>query len=287
MIARRIRYTGLAMLALLATACCAAAAFASPPSASFTGARPAKPSTKPAWPDSGIAQQTTGRGTGPMFMENDDGHWHAWVLYGYGSNKDPSKVMALDFFTSKTMPVKEDLIGERQDPIPAFTDAQGHYHGAPSQKFESNQGLPETLETASWNDVAKGYTDHESPIPCSAFFSPIIGGLAHHGAKPKWSKIVVYRSAPNSVCKHGDYMSDLGPSLDLGDGTFLTLSGCHVVRLRISNLEPVGKAPSIRIVDASVMRKAMRVVRERRMKDPTLYLDQILHLNINNASSCN
>lgn len=275
----------------LATCFATAMAQAATPAGASNMVKAAPTQAKPVWPNNGIAQRKAPVATN-MFVENDNGHWHAWVLYGFGDATHP-QATALDFFTGKTMPVTEDVDKDTGNPLPEFTDAQGNYHAAPGESFESKQYLgalhfslkiyPPDPSRLQWSKETISMSAKD--MFCSGGFMPINGGYTHESPNRKWSKILIHRQAPNSACPYGDYLGGIEPVLDLGDGTFLAVAGCHAVRLRIDDLEPVGKAPAIRIVDAAAMRKAMQAIQGTE-RDPTAYLDRTLHLNIDNVNSC-
>jgi hypothetical protein len=215
-----------------------------------------------------------------MFVENDHGKWHAWVMSGLGAHD----AKALDFFSGKVMKVTAQLDEDTQQQDFAFTDAAGHDHFPRGTKFEveSTRDLPEGLERSLQS------LDLET-AGCPESFDPIDGSDAKSNDAHKWSRIPVFRDGPAlgmPDCPHGAYGSELHSTLDLGDGTFLATMGCWVVRLRASDLMPVGAAPALRMVDASAMRKAIGRAKSMRVKDAAAYLGQALHLDIDDANSC-
>lgn len=287
MTARSLRFTGLAMLALLVTACYAAAPPSQQPSASSTGEPPAstaKPPAKPAWPDNGIAQRRF-PGAFNMFVENDHGHWHAWVMSGLGAND----AKALDFFSGKVMKVTAQLDEDTQQQDFSFTDAAGNDHFPRGTEYEVHSyrppGLPYGI-TQSAQAYATGTLDLPA-TPCTALIE-FDGGGMDVGKPPKWSKVLVDRSKPDPVaCPQGAYGSAINSTLDLGDGTFLISMGCWVFRLHGSDLMPVGAAPGLRVIDAAVVAKAIAAAKQQPVANQVGYFAKTLHLDIDDANTCN
>jgi hypothetical protein len=80
-------------------------------------------STKPTWPDNGVAQRMFPNGS-TMFVDNDHGKLRAWVLSEAAGGEN---VEALDFFSGQRMKVKVDL-EENGKQGQSFTDAKGGFH---------------------------------------------------------------------------------------------------------------------------------------------------------------
>lgn len=301
LIRRHLHHAVRLMLAAGLILGCHAVAFGqvTPSNVASTAKVDASASLKPVWPDNGIGQRKA-PDYSSMFIENDHGQWHAWILFGkidhleYGA--DSVKATALDFFTGKTMPVTESLMeGTHEgshEPAPDFIDAKGRIHAELGKKF-----APATIASISTSEqqsfkMAPLFETSDKAIKagteCTSEFTPIDGGVRLWGEAPKWSKVIISRTPPNKYCPYGGYTSSslVEAALDLLDGTILFVRGCHVVRLRIADLEPVGDAPAIRVIDASVVEKAAKSAREKGLNDPTQYLDQALHLNIDDANSC-
>ena len=273
---RHVAIASLAVLLSLSTASLAG----TPTNAHSSAPPPAKQAAPhPVWPDNGIAQRRF-PGAFNMFVENDHGKWHAWVMSGLGAHD----AKALDFFSGKVMKVTAQLDEETQQQDFSFTDGRGHDHFPRGTKFEvtSQQDLPDGLDR-SLQSVELEATG------CPEGFDPIDGGKAEWNGAPKWSRIPIFRDGPapgTPGCPHGAYGSELYSTLDLGDGTFLATMGCWVFRLRTSDLTPAGSAPALRIVDASAMREAIDQAKGMHIKDAAAYLNQALHLDIDAANPC-
>jgi hypothetical protein len=249
-------------------------------------AQPSKgqPASKPIWPNNGIAQRRFPGGYN-MFVENDHGHWHAWVMNGIGA-----KAQALDFFSGKIIRVEADLLDNGQQDA-AFTDSNGKFHNGQDSAFK----YPFFL---SWSrgmvpavgGLAQSLQDFTLDVPdCPEDFLALEGGKASYASPPKWIQFPIVRdlSKPGeSSCRNGSFAGGFESTLDLGDGTFLATTGCWVFRLRESDLAPVGPAPALRIVNGVEMRKAIDEAKGKNLKDAATYLEKALHLDIDAANSC-
>lgn len=273
---RHVAIANLVVLLSLSTASLAG----TPANALSSAQPPAKQSAPhPVWPDNGVAQRRF-PGAFNMFVENDHGKWHAWVMSGLGAHD----AKALDFFSGKVRKVTAQLDEDTQQQDFSFTDAAGNDHFPRGTKFEveSQRDLPDGLDRSlqSLDLEATG---------CPESFDPIDGGKAESNSAPKWSKIPIFRDGPapgTPGCPNGAYGSELHSTLDLGDGTFLATMGCWVFRLRTSDLMPVGAAPALRIVDAAAMQKVIDQAKSMHVKDAAAYIKQALHLDIDDANSC-
>lgn len=266
----------LALLFLLPMVCHADA----PAPASSTAPAPAGQSAPhPVWPENGVAQRRF-PGAFNMFVENHDGQWHAWVMSGLGAQD----AKALDFFTGKVMKVTAQLDEDTQQQDFSFTDPAGHDHFPRGTKFEveSQRDLPDGLVMSSRSLDLDG-TD------CTEYLGAIVGGSTSHERRVEWAKVPLYRNTPAPAgggCRSGQYLTGFDSTLDLGDGTFLAVTGCWIFRLRISDLEPAGAAPGLRVVEAAAVRKAIDQAKGKRIDDAATYLAKALHLDINDANSC-
>lgn len=273
---RRVAITSLAVLLSLSTAALAGTQTNAPSSAQ-PSAQPSVP--HPAWPDNGVAQRRF-PGAFNMFVENHDGKWHAWVMSGLGAQD----AKALDFFSGKVMKVTAQLDEDTQQQDFSFTDPAGHDHfqrGTKSE-VESQRDLPDGLVMSSRSLDLDG-TD------CTEYLGAIVGGSTSHERRAEWAKVPLYRNTPAPAgggCRSGQYLTGFDSTLDLGDGTFLAVTGCWIFRLRISDLEPAGAAPGLRVVEAAAVRKAIDQAKGKRIDDAATYLAKALHLDINDANSC-
>lgn len=272
-----MRHVAMASLAVLLSLSTASLAGTPTNARSSAPARQAAP--HPLWPDNGIAQRRF-PGAFNMFVENDHGKRHAWVMSGLGAHD----AKALDFFSGKEMKVTAQLDEDTQQQDFSFTDAAGNDHFPRGTKFEveSTRDLPNGLARSLQN------FDLEA-AGCPEGFGAIDGGKATWNSAPKWSKIPIYRigtARGMSGCPNGAYLSGFDSTLDLGDGTFLIKMGCWIFRLRTSDLMPVGSAPALRIVDAASMKKVIDQAKGMHLKDAATYFNQALHLDIDDANSC-
>lgn len=273
---RHVAAAGLAALLSLSTASLAG----TPANARSSAQTPAGQSAPhPEWPDNGVAQRRF-PGAFNMFVENDHGKWHAWVMSGLGAHD----ARALDFFSGKEMKVTAQLDEDTQQQDFSFTDAAGNDHFPRGTKFEvtSTRDLPNGLARSLQN------LDLEAS-GCPEGFGAIDGGKAESNSAPKWSKIPIFRDSPapgTPGCPNGAYGSELHSTLDLGDGTFLATIGCWVFRLRTSDLMPVDVAPALRIVNAGAIQKVIDHAKNMHVKDAATYIKQTLHLDIDDANSC-
>lgn len=241
---------------------------------------------KPVWPDNGIAQRRA-PGAYNMFIENDHGHWHAWVLFG--TKTDQSDAEAMDFFTGKVMKVMADVDSDTQQQDFAFVDPKGHERYPRGTEYEVHSyrppGLPYGITQSSRAYIA-GTLDLPA-TPCTALIE-FDGGGMDVGKTPKWSKVLVDRSKPDPIaCPQGAYGSAINSTLDLGDGTFLISTACWVFRLRGSDLMPVGAAPGLRVMDAVTVAKAIEAAKQQPVANQVGYFAKTLHLDIDDANSCN
>lgn len=297
MIASSIRFMGLAALVLLATACATAAGSASQPSAPSTGAPPAstaKPSEKPSWPDNGIAQRKFLGNVlvgGTMFVENDHGTRHAWVLTYPTKTIDDEHVWAeaLDFFSGKIMQVKVELTDDGHEDQ-AFTAPDGRYHfytADPRFRF-SGTDMMRSLAGLDFNGDAINVAS--AIIGCALHLDAATAAKNWDtGVEPAmaWQKFPVYHEDTGSKgCSSGFLHSMIGSALDLGDGTFLAAEGCFVFRLRKSDLSPVGSAPALRVVDESTVKVALAKLHGRKINDPTGYMIKALNMPADPDVSC-
>lgn len=267
------------MMRLIATAGLAVLLLLSTSASAVTPVKARSSAPHPVWPDNGVAQRRF-PGAFNMFVENDHGKWHAWVMSGLGAHD----AKALDFFSGEVMKVTAQLDEDTQQQDFSFTDATGHDHFPGGTKFEveSQRDLPDGL-ASSRQDFSLDATG------CPEGFGAIDGGEATWNSAPNWSKIPIYRIGPArgmSGCPNGAYLSGFDSTLALGDGTFLIKMGCWIFRLRISDLLPAGSAPGLRIVDAAAMRKIIDQAKGMHLKDATTYLNHALHLDIDDANSC-
>ena len=238
---------------------------------------------KPVWPDNGIAQRKAPDAYNMSIEHGHDGKWHAWVLFGDNANQADAE--AMDFFTGKVMKVTAQVDPDTQQQMPFFTDPQGNFHGPLGQDFESQRGLPYGL-TQSAQAYSAGILDLPA-TPCTALIE-FDGDGMDVGKPPKWSKVLIDRGKPDPVaCPHGSYGSAINSTLDLGDGTFLIATGCWVFRLRSSDLMPVGAAPGLRVVAADAVAKAIAAAKRLPVAEQIQYFAKTLHIDINDANSCN
>lgn len=297
MISRSIRSTGLAALALLATACYAAAKFASPPSTPSADASPtsiARQSAKPAWPDNGIAQRKFHGDVlagGIMFVEDDQGKRHAWVLtYPMKAINDKHVwAEALDFFSGKIMRVKVELSDDGHEDQ-AFTAPDGGYHFYTAHPRFLFSGT-DMMRSLAGLDFNGGVIDVDSKISGCAMHLDATTPAKNWdtGMEPAtvWQKFPIYHVDTDSKgCPSGFLHSLIGSALDLGDGTFLAAEGCFVFRLRKSDLSPVGSAPALRVVDDSTVKANLAKLHGETIDDPTGYLIKALNLPTGPDVSC-
>lgn len=295
MIARSIRFTSLAALALLATACYAAARSASPPSTPSADASPAsaaKQSAKPTWPDNGIAQRRfTAGANGTMFVENDHGKLHAWVLSDYTKliDHDHADAQALDFFSGKVIKVKVVLEDDGHQ-SQAFIDSIGDIHVYTTDPRFPFSGV-DMLRSLPGLNFNGHVIDVDSRISnCSLHLdatTPVKNYLTDQKPAAVWHKFPIYHAGPfPKGCSSGELTSAIDSALDLGDGTFLAAEGCLVFRLRKSDLSPVGSAPALRVVDESTVKAALAKLHGKTVSDLTGYMIKELNLLTGPDVSC-
>lgn len=268
---------------------------------SSTALAPAQPSTvRPVWPDNGIAQRKLD-GASNMFIEDDHGHWHAWVL----SSLHDHDVKALDFFSGKVVPAKLTLDRYSGDPLPQFADSAGKVHtpfrGTGDKylatRIDQKDKYFSVLPTQVWwwnipgeiNFEGSGI-DLRGDSGCSLGFYDAEGGAPND---VKWRKVLVYHVLPNrkaTVCSDGYLSSTVNTVLDLGDGTYLITADCFIFRVRKSDLLPVGAAPGLHIFGLAAFRKAVMHAEQEAEKahstDYTDYLAKALHITLTTATAC-
>lgn len=238
---------------------------------------------KPVWPDNGIAQRMFPGGFN-MFVENDHGKWHAWVM----ESGDDAHVQALDFFSGEQLPVKAGLLENGQQDR-NFTGAKGTVHAG------ADKGFMFTLAGASGLNGGIGFAGKTLSLDgadyhCSTTLEGVNGGVddkVGDDGTPKWVKVPIYHIAPRQGgCPSGNFKSSIKTALDLDDGTFLVTMGCWVFHLRKSDLSPVGSAPGLRIIDEASVQAAIDQAKGKNIQDATGYLAKALNLTFDAATSC-
>ncbi|MFA0925084.1 hypothetical protein [Xanthomonas fragariae] len=236
-----------------------------------------KATSKPAWPNNGIAQRTFPHGS-IMFVEKENGKWHAWIL----ELKKGDYVQAIDFFSGNQMRVKVKLMEDGTQDF-AFTDASGKIHAG------EDNGL--SFKGPSRNS-SMGYYTFDGPSlnlqagnpSCDVYLNAI---NSPDEAPNKWSKVLIYHASPvKTGCPSGRFKSLINTALDLEDGTFLVTQGCWVFRLHKSDLSPVGSAPSLHIIDTDTLKTAINQAKGNNIQDASLYLANALHLSTTSEVSC-
>lgn len=291
-LARR-KIASFAVLLVLSTA------MAGPPAS--TGNSAPTPATQVpahlAWPDSGIAQRRfTAGANGTMFVEDDHGKLHAWVLSNYTKliDHDHADATALDFFSGKVIKVKVDLT-EDGHPDEAFTDSDGEYHSfyiptrdAPRYRF-SSAGKLGSLPGLNFNGDSL-HVPSTILNGCDVLLTATASEknqLTHQKPAVVWQKFPIYHAGPfPEDCSSGDVTSAIDAALDLDDGTFLAAEGCFVFRLRKADLSPVGSAPALRVVDESTVNAVLAKLHGKTIDDPTGYLIKALNLPTGPNVSC-
>lgn len=291
-----VRLAALAALGLLATACHATGRGAPPVSApaSAPAASSSSPAqAKPLWPDNGIAQRRFDAGGNmTMFVEDDHGVRRAWVVSSFAERIDSEHgwAKALDFFSGKVIKVKVGLTEDgHEDQVFTAPDGTFHFDGAdPRYPFSGT----------AWGLNLPGLSFGVDNVLLSGTIDNCYVGLLatgpvtnyETGQKPaaRWMKYPIYKThnpGPKG-CPDGFLDSLIGGALDLGDGTFLASEGCFIFRLRKSDLSPVGAAPALRVVDASIVHAAIAKLHGKKVADAAGYLIKALNLPTSPELSC-
>ena len=239
----------------------------------------AETSTRPSWPDNGIAQREL-PDAGLMFVENDHGTLHAWVL----EDATGPRVRALDFFSGRQVEAKVELEDDGHQDT-AFTSPDGKFHSGQDSTFR-HSGLASPIELPGLDfdggTVSLKGTRKECYVQLTATVSQ---GAGTAGATP--GRFLVYHTMGGPKgCPSGLLNSSVTSALDLDDGTFLAAEGCFVFRLRRSDLSPVGSAPALRAVDRDRLKAVLDAARTRSIQDPSAYLAKILDVPTSPELSC-
>lgn len=275
---RRIELLGIPRALCFATG--VVLAMSGPSEARSGGQVPAKP----VWPDNGIAQRVFPNGS-TMFVESEQGRLRAWVL---SETTGSANVEALDFFSGQRLKVKVDLESDgRQEQ--SFTDAQGRDHFSIGRDFAfSGTSMPVELPGLDFdgNTLQLDGAINNCLVNITAVTPSRSYGVSQQNTAG-WSKFPIYHllGGPKG-CPSGFFHSKVTSALDLNDGTFLASEGCFVFRLRKSDLSPVGSAPSLSIVDESVVAAAIEKANGQNIEDATAYLAKALNLPTNPELSC-
>lgn len=232
----------------------------------------------PTWPSDGIAQREFRDGS-LMFVENDHGKWHAWVL----TETNGPNVEAMDFFTGEHQKVKVKLSADGHQ-FSVFTDKNGKVHHRVVRDDPNSFGT--SMYGITGVSINNGVylrlngTDARCSLNLNVTTNSEVGPVTLR-------KVPLYYSSPqHQGCPSGDWHSSIGSVLDLDDGTFLATTPCRVFRLHKSDLSPVGSAPSLHVVDASTVEAALAQTEDKSIEDPTTYLSKALHLPMDNNTSC-
>ena len=236
-------------------------------------------STKPSWPDNGIAQREL-PSAGLMFVENDHGTLHAWVL----EDATGPRVRALDFFSGRQVDARVELEDDGHQDT-AFTGPDGKFHSGRDSTFRhSGLALPIELPGLDFDGgtVSLKGARKECYVQLTATVSR---GPGIAGAAP--GRFLVYHTMGGpKECPSGLRDSSVTSALDLDDGTFLAAEGCFVFRLRRSDLSPAGSAPALRAVDRDRLKAVLDSARTRSIQDPSAYLTRTLGVPISADLSC-
>lgn len=236
-------------------------------------------STKPSWPANGIAQRELPN-AGLMFVENDHGTLHAWVL----EDATGPRVRALDFFSGRQVEAKVELEDDGHQDT-AFASSDGKFHSGQDSTFR-HSGLASPIELPGLNfdggTVSLKGARKECYVQLTATVSQ---GPGIASATP--GRFLVYHtmSGPKG-CPSGLLDSSVTSALDLDDGTFLAAEGCFVFRLRRSDLSPVGSAPALRAVDRDRLKAVLDAARTQSIQDPSAYLAKTLDVPTSPELSC-
>jgi hypothetical protein len=234
----------------------------------------------PVWPNNGIAQRDFYGSE--MFVEKDEGKWRAWIL----SDTDKEYDEALDFFSGESYRVtlKYYENGYLSD---EFIDQKGREHKVAKDTVHLHFDDPRPgggVGTVSFSGDELYFGKRNSY--CSPELTIVMGVDPESPSKKKlWRKIPLYRDKAAKNCPSGRWMSLIGTSLDLGDGTFLATTEFNVFRLRMSDLSPVGVAPDLHVVDAEKVEAIIKSAEGKAIEDPNAYLSSQLDLPTLETSS--
>ena len=235
--------------------------------------------TKPFWPDNGVAQREL-PDAGLMFVEDDHGTLHAWVL----ANESGSRVRALDFFSGRQVEAKVELEDDGHQDT-AFTDPNGKFHSGQDSTFR-HSGLASPVELPGLNFDASTVDLKGTREGCDVQLTATVGQTSG-GATVAPSRFLIYhtKSGPKG-CASGQLDSSITSALDLNDGTFLAAEGCFVFHLRKSDLLPVGSAPALRAVERDRLNTVLVAARAQAVQDPSAYLAKSLDVPTSQKLSC-
>lgn len=193
-----------------------------------------------------------------MFIERDgDGALRAWILPDADDGGE-----ALEFFTGTRQRVASVTKGA-DGRIGGFIAEGGRTHVADPRATMYDATDPTANGGARYFGGNGDFVDFfQDPVTlqdadgaCELELQPIRvlhdakGGRT--GDPATVEKIVMYRESPTEACPRGHWMSSPSAALDLGDGTMLLAMPSRVVRLRLSDLAPVGTAPGLHVIDAA------------------------------------
>ena len=235
--------------------------------------------TRPSWPDNGIAQRQL-PDAGLMFVEDDHGTLHAWVLENAGG----SRVRALDFFSGRQVEAKVRLEGGGGQDT-GFTGPDGKFHSGQDSTFR-HSGLASPIELPGL-DFDGGTVDLKGTRDECDVQLTATTGQASEGAAAVPGRFLIYHTMGGPKgCASGLLDSAVTSALDLNDGTFLAAEGCFVFRLRRSDLLPVGSAPALRAVGRDRLKAVLEAARTRSIRDAGAYLAKALDVPTSPKLSC-
>jgi hypothetical protein len=237
----------------------------------------------PIWPGNG-QREFYGE---QMFIENDKGKWRAWIF----SARNAKNQEAMNFFSGKRESVQL-IYDKNKYSIIEFIDTHGKRHLKWSGSYVFDIG------DISHNDGAKYFGDQSHFIyfnsdtlfmdaysgACPLELS-VISQVGDQAAMP--DKIVMYYEPPDDDCPKGSWRSSIGTAIDLTDGTMLVAMERYILRLRMSDLSTVGRAPNMYVLDAAKIKSIVSNADNTKIKDPHQYLSDALRITPKNIFNSN
>lgn len=265
---------------LLAGACSSSPAPGSTPAASPTAehaapaAAEAGAETALAWPRTDIAERRFD--TDRMFIEQDGRAWRAWAV----SRPDKGRVRAMEFFTGAVMEGRLDVDATSPRHY-VLTDDAGKPHRWPADASFQPRPDPGDGNGAMYfghGDIALDFgdtifaSDPQGLCPLELHVVARQPGQDRADMSSAWAKVAMYHASPDGDCPSGEWVSEVRSALDLRDGTFLAAIGDYIYRLRMADLSPVGKASSLRVIDAARAQAIAKRITAEQVDDPNGYL---------------
>jgi hypothetical protein len=272
----------LVMLATCALCACALrgpADAAKPSVAQSTAPAVAGLGAKRAWPESAMASRAFDGGW--MFVERDGLAPRAWILSADGGQ-------ALEFFSG----ARTDLASLQRDDdgrVRGFVTADGRAHVADPGMRAYDAGDSSANGGARYFGSGGYFIDFfqdalravDTDGGCDLELQPV--RILHRpdasrpGSGKARDRILMFREAPFAQCPSGRWVSWPRAALDLGDGSLLLTMSSKVVRVRMSDLAPLGSAPEFKVMDAESIKAVVEDINVRGgIADPNEYLSRKL-----------